>query len=382
MNTPMEGRWPMRYPDDAVSINWVSDDDSLASTVARWPDVIALDTEFLRTDTFYPKPGLYQIATPGHVDLIDPLAITAWGPFSAYLQNPATVKIMHACMEDLEVFHHHLGVVGENIFDTQLAQAFISPDYSLSYQGLVAAHLDIHLDKHETRSDWLARPLSEAQVAYAVEDVVYLLQLYDGLVAQLREHGRWEWFQADMHERARYALPDPQVYYQNVKKAWRLQPQQLATLQALCAWREETARATDIPRNRVVWDDHLMEFATQRELRINHVNNALPRRIAKRFAEQLLAVHTDAQQLPAPPSLPRPLNSQQGAMLKLLREAARGVAHELQFAPELLARKREVEQCLRHYLHHGELSTAFQAWRGGLVGDQFRAILEAGPQSV
>lgn len=368
----------MHYPAAGVSINWVSDDDGLAAAVDTWPEVIALDTEFIRTDTFFPKPGLYQVATQDRVDLIDPVAISQWQPFSDYLRDPAKVKIMHACMEDLEVFHHHLGVVGENIFDTQLAQAFVSPDYSLSYQSLVEQRLGTHLDKHETRSDWLARPLSEAQLAYAVEDVVHLRQLYDGLRAELQDKGRWEWFAADMRERARFVLPDPQAYYRNLKKAWRLQPRQLATLQALCAWREQTARTADIPRNRVVWDDHLVAFAQRSELQATDIQHALPRRIVRRFGERLLAAHAQSHDLPPPPALPKPLNSKQGTLLKSLREVGRDLAQELQLAPELLSRKREVEECLRHFLDHAELSLPFRGWRGELVGERLRAILHAG----
>jgi ribonuclease D len=358
-------------------VEWIADNQSLASAVAQWHDHIALDTEFIRTNTYYPMPGLYQIATGENDYLIDPLCIDEWQPFKDYLVDPHTTKIMHACLEDLELLHHHLGVNPQNVFDTQYANAFLSTDFSLSYAALVERAVGVELLKHETRSNWLQRPLSDEQLKYAVEDVTYLLAMYSALVSSLEELGRDAWFGEDMRERARYEPSEPMQYYRNVKKAWQLPKQQLAVLQTLCAWREDTARTENVPRSRVIWDDHLFEFARVEALATDHVHRALPRGVARRYADLLVEHHRIGRSSEAPGPLPRPLTSAQGTTLKSLRSVARSKAETLGIAPELLARKRDLEHCIRHHAECAELSPHYSAWRGELVGAPFLDVLEA-----
>lgn len=364
-------------------VHWIEDDEQLAAAVSRWGPVLGLDTEFIRTSTFFPLPGLYQVASEGEVYLIDPLQITQWQPFQDVLSDAQVVKIMHACQEDLELLHHHLGVTMAGLFDTQFAQAFLGEQFSLSYAALVQLRLDVALDKHETRSDWLARPLSARQIDYAVEDVVYLEALYDGLHAELDRTEKLAWFDSEMRQRGTYALPDPAVYYENVKRAWQLGPQELGVLQALCVWRESTAAREDVPRNRVVWDEHLFEFARESLLTRETVRDALPRAIAARYADKLEQVHADAQAAGRRlASLPRPLNSRQGGLVKQLRQAGLEVASRLNVAPELLCRKKELEACVRHYLDSGELAPMFTNWRRDLVGETYLELLrDASPET-
>ncbi len=354
---------------------WVADNQSLAAAAATWRDCIALDTEFIRTDTFYPVPGLYQVACQNQVYLLDPLAIDDWGPFAAVLADTSVTKVMHACQEDLELLYHHLGIVPEPIFDTQYANAFVSPEYSLSYAGLVQRVLGVDLGKHATRSNWLQRPLSDEQIRYAREDVIYLEPLYSTLSAMMSQVGRQEWFFEDMRERGRYAPGDPREHYLNLKKAWQLAPQQLAVLQGLCAWREDTARSRNIPRNRVIWDDHLYEFARIKKLRVEDIRRTLPRGVANRYAEQLMAQHQLGREALPPDPMARPLTSAQGAVVKQLREVGKKHSDRLSFAQELLSRKRDVEACVRHYLSNAELSAHYLSWRQTVVGQEFQQIL-------
>ena len=357
-------------------VEWIQNDQALASAVAAWQDCIALDTEFVRTNTFYPMPGLYQIASGQDVYLIDPLAIENWRPFVDYLTDPSKTKIMHACLEDLELLHHHLGISPQNVFDTQYANAFLSVDFSLSYAALVERCMGVTLSKHETRSNWLQRPLTDEQIKYAVEDVSYLHAIYDQLATSLETLGRTSWFGIDMRARADYQPNQPAQYYRNVKKAWQLPGQQLATLRALCAWREDTARVENVPRNRVIWDDHLFDFARVEELTAEHVQQVLPRSVAQRYADLLVESHQAGRTAQSPLPLPRPLTSAQGATLKSLRVVARSKAQSLGFAPELLARKRELESCIRHHAECSELSPHYSSWRGELVGAPFLSVLE------
>lgn len=376
----MAAPWPMHYKVDVSSANsqchWVSSDAQLQDAVAAWDDVLALDTEFIRTNTFFPLPGLYQVASAGQVYLIDPLAIEDWTPFVDVLSRSDVVKIMHACQEDLELLHHHLGVVLSGLFDTQFAHAFVSDQFSLSYARLVEARLGVSLDKHETRSDWLARPLSDKQIAYAVEDVVHLEALYDGLREDLESAGKIAWCMEEMSARASYKVPEPRQYFKNMKKAWHLAPQQLAVLQELCAWREAKAVSENVPRNRVVWDEHLLQFAQVEQLDMGEISASMPRGIAHKYGPELIMSHVSGtQQTLLPQPLARPLTSSQGAIVKRLKEAGAEVARELSLAPELLCRKRELEDCVRHFLAHQTLSPTFLSWRKPLVGGRYLSLI-------
>ena len=162
----------MPYKGDAISTEWVSTNEALEASVREWDPAIGLDTEFIRSDTFFPVAGLYQVASGDRVFLLDPLGIDDWSPFVRFLRDPANTVVMHACQEDLELLHHHMDASIANLFDTQFANAYLCDAFSLSYAALVQRLLDVELDKHETRSNWLRRPLSDDQIRYAVEDVI------------------------------------------------------------------------------------------------------------------------------------------------------------------------------------------------------------------
>ncbi len=356
---------------------WIDSNARLADAAERWNGVIGLDTEFQRTDTFYPIPGLYQLVADTEIWLIDPLAIDDWRPLMRALEDPATVKIMHSCSEDLELIAHHLSVRPANLFDTQIAYAFVSEQLSISYANLVKALLGLLLEKHQVRSDWLRRPLSDAQISYACEDVASLPAVHRLLSGELEAKGRWNWFREDMALREAGPTIDPDRYYMGVKGAWRLNGTQLGALKALCAWRERQAMTEDRPRNRVVWDEHLLQFARPAKLTMALIEARLPRRLARRYGEALIDVHGDGRASPVEAALPRPLSGSQGALLKQLRAVGLDRAADLGMAPELLARRRDLEACLRHYALTGELSATYQGWRGALVGTEFAAILDA-----
>lgn len=361
--------------DVAASAEWIDSDAGLRAAAASWETVIGLDTEFQRTNTFHPLPGLYQVVSGERIYLIDPLAVTDFQPLVEVLEDPRRTVIMHACGEDLELLSHHLGAVPTGLFDTQLANAFQSGDYATSYAKLVARVLAVGLDKHETRSDWLARPLSEEQQRYACEDVIHLPALHAELDERLTALDRRHWFAETMADQGRWLPTAPEDYYRGVKKAWQLSGRQLGVLRALCTWRERRARSEDLPRNRIVWDEHLFDFARRKTLREGDVWGLLPKPVARRYAAELVAEHARALDEEPPPPLPRPLTQAQGAVSKALREFGRDRADALDLAQELLARKRDVEACVRHYLDHGEVSPGYSGWRWPVVGEAFQEKL-------
>ncbi|HEY5644465.1 MAG TPA: HRDC domain-containing protein, partial [Pseudomonadales bacterium] len=363
------------FEDDTISPNWITSNEELAAAAGRWGQVLGLDTEFQRTSTFYPLPGLYQVVSEGEIYLIDPLLVDDWTPLVSVLEDADRTLVMHACGEDLELLSHHLGATPRGLFDTQLANAFLSPDFSLSYSNLVARHLDVTLGKPQTRSDWRRRPLSEAQVRYACEDVLHLLELHQQLRQSLESAGRYEWFEETMRTHGRYATSDPDQYYLGFRKAWRFGGQQLAALKRLAAWRERTAMLENVPRNRVIRDEHLLTFAERRSLDERTVREVLPQPVARRYGSALVAEHQAARDAQAPSPIEPPLSQQQGEVSKQLRDVARAEAERRDMAQELLARRRDIERCIRHFEATGELSREYLGWREPLLGEPFRRIL-------
>ncbi len=172
-----------------IQINWITSNTQLNERCAHWNTLpfIALDTEFIRVDTFYPIAGLLQVSDGVSTFLIDPLLIDDWQPLAQVFSNQQVVKVLHACGEDLEVFSLLTGALPVPLFDTQVAAGYLNIGFSMGYSRLVQHVLGIELPKGETRSDWLQRPLSDLQVLYAAQDTEYLVDVYQALLAQLSE---------------------------------------------------------------------------------------------------------------------------------------------------------------------------------------------------
>ncbi|MEP2603560.1 MAG: ribonuclease D, partial [Paraglaciecola sp.] len=154
---------------------------------------IAVDTEFVRTRTLYPKLGLIQIYDGKQLVLVDPLSIDDFSSLQSLLTNPKVVKVLHSCSEDLEAFWHALKVVPAPIFDSQFAASIVGMGPALGYAKLVEMMLGVVVDKGESRTDWIARPLSEQQCAYAANDVLYLFQLYPELKSKVEQQQKLPW---------------------------------------------------------------------------------------------------------------------------------------------------------------------------------------------
>ena len=182
----------------AIEIHWIRDDQSLAEHCRDWHQLpfVAVDTEFMRVDIFYPKAGLIQIGDGQRAFLIDPLLIGNWQPLADLLEDCGVVKVLHACSEDLEVLLRLTGKLPQPLFDTQLAAGYLNLGFSMGYSRLVQEVLGIELPKGETRSDWLQRPLSETQISYAAEDAVHLAELFTVLRPRLSDD-KYAWVLED-----------------------------------------------------------------------------------------------------------------------------------------------------------------------------------------
>ncbi|MCY1277263.1 Ribonuclease D [compost metagenome] len=362
----------------AIDINWIRDDASLAQHCAVWQQLpfVALDTEFVRVDTFYPLAGLVQVGDGQAAWLIDPLLIGDWRPFAALLENPAVVKVLHACSEDLEVFERLTGALPVPLFDTQLAAGYLNLGFSMGYSRLVQEVLSVELPKGETRSDWLQRPLSPTQLSYAAEDVLHLAELYEALLPRLSAEKN-AWLLEDGAEllanQRRVTLPED--VYKDAKLAWKLAPQQLAVLRELCAWREREARARNQPRNRVLREASLWplaRFQPDNLVSLARIDDMHPRTV-RQDGEFILQLIKDAAALPPeawPATLPEPLPPEASGVLKKLRAVGQREAERLDMAPELMLRKKTLEALLKSGFPAGpyQLPESLRGWRRERMG--------------
>lgn len=371
---------------------WVDDNETLRQLCQRWSGqaAIAVDTEFMRSDTFYPIAGLIQVGDGHGCYLIDPKAITDFSPLAELWRNPEVTKVLHACSEDLEVFAVLLEALPTPLFDTQVAAAFAGCGYSLGYAGLVRELLGIEIPKGETRSDWLARPLSVAQTEYAALDVAHLLIVYGKLLKTLKEQGRIDWVRAecDTQIAAAAAPNDLTQAYLKVGLGWKLPPRGVAALQQLCLWREQEARARDIPRNRLLKEQPLYEIA--RRLPEDYAGlrriEGIPKRTLSDDGDHLLQLVQQARELPdnqLPARMPPPLAREYGAAMKTMKAWVRERAEQIGLPPELLIRKKEYEHLVRSFADGQlELPERLTGWRYEVLGKDLQQVAQRALEEV
>jgi ribonuclease D len=348
---------------------------------ARGSTVVAVDTEFMRRNTFYPQVALVQLCFGETALLIDPLAINATAPLAALLTDPGVVKVLHSASEDLEVFSRWLGVLPQPLFDTQRAAALLNLGFGLGYSALAKLVCDIDLPKGETTSDWLRRPLTTSQCEYAAQDVAWLLPVWRHLEQLCLQQGKESWVLSDGRDAiAAYNSPGND-YFKRFKNAWKLDSRQLATLRAVCEWRELAARSRDKPRGWIIDDQACVQLAqldpkTADELKSQvGLDAAAMRRNAGELLELLAAQRrVPAEQLPG--RLPGPLDATQRKQLKLLKARVQGIAAQLSAAPEALLQSRDYELLLREAGGEDvEQPQHWRGWRSELVFEPLRASL-------
>ena len=361
-----------------IQFEWIDDDQRLRHLCTQWrqQDIVALDTEFIRSRTFFPDIGLLQIADQYGIYLVDPLAIADKQPLQALLSDQQVTKVIHSCSEDLDVFKHYLATVPTPLFDTQMAAAFAGFGASISYAKLVSNICGQIIPKQETRSDWLQRPLSQSQLEYAALDVVHLLDICRELKRSLQAKQRLLWVVAECDKIARSKMQndDFSQYYLKVKAGWKLNAQQLTVLQHLCKWREQKVRELNIPRSRLVKDSCLWDMACH--LPENSKQMMGIRELHPRFVEKYgqhclqLIQNVIAQTTTYLPVLPPPLKAEEVTLLKSLKSLVTELAADLAMPPALLARKQDLEFLVRN-VHAGvstSLPHSLQNWRHDIVG--------------
>ncbi|WP_036287779.1 ribonuclease D [Methylosinus sp. PW1] len=342
--------------------------------LARHP-FVTVDTEFLRETTFWPKVCVIQLASPEEAFAVDTLSegldLT---PFFELMANERVVKVFHAARQDLEIVWRLARLIPAPLFDTQVAAMVCGFGDQVSYVELVKAIAKESLDKSSRFTDWSKRPLSTAQIDYAIADVTHLRQIYTHLRARLERSNRLDWLVDEMR-----TLTTPETYEQSPENAWeRLRhrvrkPRDLAVLMELAAWREAEAQGRDVPRSRVLKDDMLIEIALAAPRTQEALGNlrAFPRGLerSRSGAEIVAAVERALERDPA--TLPRiereKRGSSSGATVELLKVLLRQVAEETGVATKMIATVEDLEAMAAD---DGADVPALSGWRRAIFGDK------------
>jgi ribonuclease D len=358
--------------------------DELARLARRWAEApyITVDTEFVRTSTFFSRLCLVQVADAEGAVAIDALAEGLdLAPLIEALKTPRMLKVFHAARQDVEIFWQIAGVIPSPIFDTQVAAMVCGYGESVGYDTLVKSLAGGHIDKSHRFTDWARRPLSAAQVKYALDDVLHLRPVYEKLSKRLEKSGRREWLEEEMK-----ILTSPETYETKPEDAWkRLRvrsgtPRFLGRVQALAAYRESEAIKRNVPRNRVITDKDILALASLNPLtpeeikKANHISNALkegktPSRLAALLGE---AARTHESELPQP--VKREDSGRAPAGLpELLKVLLKQRCQEAGVASKLVATSEEIEA----FAAGGAKDAAFlKGWRDHLFGRDARKLVE------
>ncbi|WP_448564513.1 ribonuclease D [Thalassotalea ganghwensis] len=358
----------------------------LSQQLAR-ANVITIDTEFVRTRTFYPKLGLLQVCDGDVIALIDPTTIEDLSPFWQLLEDPKLEKVIHACSEDLEVFLTHGNCRPQNLIDSQIMMSFLGHGLSIGYAGMVQHYLAIELDKSDSRTDWLKRPLTESQIAYAQADVDYLYQLYPRLKQELIDSSWYQAAQLDtqlMIER-KFATIDPDSLYQQIKMSWRLNSRQLNLLKYLAKWRFEQAQLRDLPLGFIAKDHTLIGLARVNPKSVGAMASIEGVELSdiRHKGKALLSVLKKANQTDEKDFPPRILRLDETPgykqVFKKVKSYIKKVADQHHQAIENFASKKQINQFLSwHYKIEQHLDVdkdidILRDWRKPLFGEQLLA---------
>jgi len=341
---------------------------------------LAIDTEFLREKTYYPKFCLLQIATLEWVACIDPIALEGeMGELFEIINDPAIIKVLHSCRQDVEIFYHLTGKLPAPVYDTQLVAPLLGFQENPGYAMLVSGFLNINLSKTHTRTDWSQRPLSAEQIQYAADDVIYLAKIYQMMLEKLQVLGRENWLKEDFEQ-----LMNPDLYDIPPEDAWlkirgknKLTGKQLAIVQVLAEWREQIAKKDNRPKNWILRDELILDMAKlqptnqQAVAQIRGINDGFVRRNGQVISQLI----QKAQELPGLKLKSKSNNKktqQQEAVLDILTGLVRLRADENSLNPVILATRKDLEGLLLD----DQESPLLHGWRYSMVGQELQHLLQ------
>ncbi|MFT5757390.1 MAG: ribonuclease D [Alteromonadaceae bacterium] len=355
--------------------------------------LLAIDTEFVRTRTLYPKLGLLQVNNGEILALIDPVSIDDLSPFWDLLTDGNICKVLHACSEDLEVFLT-AGAVSDcdckpvNLIDSQVMMSFLGHGLSMGYAAMVQHFTDIELDKSESRTDWIKRPLTERQLRYAEADVEYLYQIYPKIQLQVEQAG---WLEAAQEEtqlmiERKFTAIDEEFIYLNIKMAWKLNSEQLNLLKHLATWRYQQAKQRDMPIGFIAKDNTLMALAQHNPISVGAMMglegaDVLDIRHKGRAMFHILLEANKVREQDYPEKIIR-LDEYPGykQIFKKVKNFIADTAEKAKLLPENLASKKQINQFLSWHLklNGADNSTLgvdiLMGWRFDLFGEQLKTF--------
>ncbi|MDH4187046.1 MAG: ribonuclease D [Nitrospira sp.] len=378
----MTSKPPMQYVTDQSAL------ETLCRTLRESPR-LALDTEFVGEDTFVPRLELIQVASPTTAAVIDFPAIQANGSLDVFWElicDAKIEKIVHAGRQDLDLFAIHAGQIPKPFFDTQIAAAMLGYGAQVAYANLVQRLHGTKLAKAHTFTNWSARPLSEDQIAYALEDVEFLLSIHTHLQDKLTTLGRLEWvseefarLEAAVGEKSR----EPQERYQRIRGWDTLKPKGASVLRELAAWRETEARRRNVPRGRVMRDEVLLQLARHPPKSVNELRGlrGVHSSEVDRHGEQLLAAITSAlTRSPSEwPEIPRERkpDPESTGIVELLQAVLKSRAAEEGIASTMLATSSDLQTLVDVKQNRASLDVPIlRGWRRQLAGDLLLQVLE------
>jgi ribonuclease D len=347
--------------------------DGLAEQLARWTDApwLAVDTEFVREETYFAQLCLVQLSDGVTHVCVDALALDLM-PLFAFLMRPQALKLLHSAGQDLELFVQRGGDCPRPLFDTQVAAALLGHGEQLGYAALVERRLGIAVDKSLARTDWSKRPLSDAQLAYAADDVRHLAALYPAMRDELVRRGRLAWLDAEcarMTDARRYQ-PDAAGAWRSVKGLGRLPPPAQHLAARLASWREEEALRRDRPRRWIIDDIAICQMALRRPQTLAALAEieGVSAKLVQRAGEALLALINEA--VPdAPPLVAEQRDTPaQKAQIQSLLDLLRIRAQKEEVAPTLIATRSDIERLVRE----GPAASIplLSGWRRELLGEE------------
>src|SRR5690348_2023383 len=364
----------------AAATPWIDRRDALEAWLAQLPADAALgvDTEFMRRNTFHPQLALLQLGWNGRYALVDPLAFDIADTLRPYLVDGPMVTVMHSAGEDLEALAPLLPQGPGTLFDTQIAAAFVGMGLGISYRALVAELAGVELDKGETRSDWLQRPLTASQCSYAALDVVFLKGIHEQLAERLQQRDRSAWHAQDcarLKSRASHRDGDPQPQ-RAMRGAAEWPEAQQALLRRLLLWRDSSARRLDVPRPWLLDDNLALSLAQQPPRSLADLEQRSRGQRALRSAPrielfELLAPAVSSEEIAATARIPGHPQGEAKEALGEMKQLIDTLAIELDLPPGLLCPRKVLEE----YVVTAEWPDFLEGWRRDVLHDRLPALL-------
>lgn len=357
-----------------MQVHFIDNNEQLTNICQKFAksEFLALDTEFVRQKTYYPILALLQVCDGQQIALIDPTTIKNLSPLMNVLYDEQITKVFHSARQDMEIFYCLNQTVPKSLFDTQIAAALLGFGEQIGYAALVKQLLNIDLDKSQTRTDWLKRPLTQKQLAYAADDVRHLAALYPLQKQQLEAKNRLSWLEDDFRVLSSNSTyePSPDTIWRKTKGVNRLKNQKLAILKNLCAWRETQAIEQNRPRRRVLSDDILMELSINPPSKLTELydHKSLNHKFLQYHGETLMTLiqkglNTPNEKCPKLPSFKK-LTQNEEALADCLMAVVHLSAHENGVSPQSLCTKKELEALIKG---NRDLSI-LKGWRNELAG--------------